>query len=350
MRWRMRAPGGRNDPDAAWPTRPPGLKCRRFLPMTLEMRSSSPVLLLVSCLLGLAWCAPVALADGSGDVIVRYADGVGASTRADVRARVEGNVTQVIGSGGATQALDVQGSPAAAVAELEADPHVLWAEPNDVVHALWTPNDPAFGNQWAYRNTGQFTGGLAGADIELNAAWDAERGSSSVVVGVVDTGVYAGHQDFANLHLAGGKDFVNNDADPADDNGHGTGTTGVIAAGADDGIGVAGIASPSTVVEAKVLDAQGKGTYAWVASGLDYVAAQGARIVNVSIGGGFSQAMLDAINAHPNTLYVIAAGNDALDDDGTAAQRFPCALPAANIVCVAATNVDDTLAPFSNWG
>jgi subtilisin family serine protease len=320
------------------------------VPIILEMRSLPPVVPLVFCLLGLAWCAPVALAGGSGEVIVRYADGVGAGTRADVRARVDGDVTQVIGSGGATQALDVHGSPAAAVATLEDDPHVLWAEPNEVVHAQWIPNDPSFGDQWAYRNIGQFSGGVPGADIDLNAAWDGERGSSSVVVGVVDTGVYAGHQDFANLHVLAGHDFVNNDADPADDNGHGTGTTGVIAAGADDGIGVAGIASPSSVVEAKVLNAQGAGTYASVASGLDYAAAQGARIVNVSIGGGFSQAMLDAINAHPNTLYVIAAGNSAVDNDGAAAERFPCALPAANIVCVAATDVNDTLASFSNWG
>jgi hypothetical protein len=331
----------------------------------------SQALVVLACLLGAALAAPAAQAadGGSGEVIVRYGPGVDAAARAAVRDGVAGDVARVLGS--ETQTLDVAGSPAAAVAELRDDPHVLWAEPNGVVRAQWRPDDPFLSYQWAFHNTAQL-GGTAGVDIDLNAAWDLERGSGSVLVGVVDTGINTAHVDLANTNRSSnpgetaangvdddanglvddvsGWDFTNGDAQPLDDNGHGSGTTGVIAAGTDDGIGIAGVASPSQILEVKTLGADGTGTYAALAQGLDYAGDQGARIVNVSIGGAFSQASLDAINAHPTTLYVVSAGNSAVDNDTPAVANYPCALPAANVLCVAATAQDDSLASFSNWG
>ncbi|MBZ5640789.1 MAG: S8 family serine peptidase, partial [Acidobacteriia bacterium] len=148
-----------------------------------------------------------------------------------------------------------------AIARLRANPNVEYAEPNYYVHASIVPNDPRFPEMWGLRNTGQ-TGGIAGDDIDAVLAWNVTTGSPNVVVGDIDTGCDYNHPDLAaniwtnpgeipgngidddgngyvdDIH---GYDFVNNDGDPFDDNGHGSHTAGTIAAVGDNGIGVTGV-------------------------------------------------------------------------------------------------------------
>jgi subtilisin family serine protease len=266
-----------------------------------------------------------------------------------------------------------------ALKRLGSDPSVAYAEPNFVVHALRTPNDPSFGQLWGLVNTGQTVDGIAGtpdADIDADAAWDVSTGSSSTVVGIVDTGVDFSHPDLAGTSWINpgenctgcrtngvdddqngfvddwqGWDFVNEDNNPFDDQGHGTHVAGTIAAVGSNGVGVAGINWTGRVAALKFLDWFGSGTTADAIRALDYATQNGIRITNNSWGGGEgSQALLDAIEraGAAGGLVVAAAGNDGVDADVT--PMYPAAFPSPAILSVAATDSRDGLASFSNRG
>jgi subtilisin family serine protease len=235
----------------------------------------------------------------------------------------------------------------------------------------YAPADSGFGEQWDLLNTGQLSG-TAGDDVDATRAWDIEPGgNAAVTVGVVDSGVEFNQPSLAhaNLYTQGaqvggdgstagstqscaaasyGCSFVGSGGTPSDDNGHGTATAGEIFARWDEGT-YAGVAPESTLIVAKVLDGANQGTTAQEAEGLDYVADRGARVVNVSIAGSQSAAAHEAIASHPQTLFVAAAGNAAADDDGSSAS-YPCADPSPNVICVAASDANDQLASFSNYG
>jgi thermitase len=236
--------------------------------------------------------------------------------------------------------------PHAALAKLKADPRVSYAEVDQPMHAL--ADDPLFGLQWALANTGQL-GGVPDADMDVPDAWPASRGAG-VTVAVVDTGVDPAQPDLAGqLDEARAWDFVGDDADASDANGHGTHVAGTIAALAGNGIGVEGVAPAARILPIRVLDSTGAGYASTIAEGFDYAGRLGVRIVNASLGGpGGSDAITQAMEAHPDTLYVIAAGNDGTDDDSTPV--FPCTSPAPNVLCVGASDTADARAWFSNYG
>jgi subtilisin family serine protease len=191
---------------------------------------------------------------------------------------------------------------------------------------------------------------------------------------VVDTGIDASHPDLApnvwtNPGESGGGretngrdddgngriddvhgwDFVQSDAQPQDGNGHGTHVAGTIAARGNDATGVAGVSWSAALMPLRVLGDDGSGYVSDAVSAYSYAARNGARVVNASLGGdSFSRAERDAIAAAPNTLFVVAAGNDSSNDDVTPA--YPCDYDLANVICVAASDRDDTLASFSNYG
>ncbi len=230
-----------------------------------------------------------------------------------------------------------------------------------------TPAGSGFGEQWDLLNSGQFSG-TAGDDIDAARAWDIEPGgNAAVTVGLVDSGVEFAQPSLAhaNLYTQGGGStavsaasscatasygcsFAGAGGTPNDENGHGTATAGEIFAGWDGGT-YAGLAPESTLIVAKVLDGANRGTTAQEAEGLDYVADRGARVVNVSIAGPQSAAVHEAIASHPQTLFVAAAGNAGADDDGSS-PSYPCADPSPNVICVAASDTNDRLASFSNYG
>jgi subtilisin family serine protease len=344
--------------------------------------------------------APEALAGESlsghevvpGELIVRFERGASKSDRSVARAAVDAGMERKLLLS-RTQLVQVTpGTEQEAAAKLERDPSVAYAEANLVVHADVTPNDdPRFTDLWGLNNTGQTVNGVAGtadADIDGREGWNLGAGlGSSVRVAAVDSGVARTHPDLApNMFTnpgesGGGKqsngidddgngliddfrgwDFVNDDNNPADDEGHGTHVAGTIAARSNNSLGVAGTASFPTpagswlgpkILAVKVLDEEGSGTLAGVADGLVYAGTMNAKAANASLSvAGTNTTFDNAIKSRPNTLYVVTAGNTGTNNDTT--PRSPCnpatTPDAANKLCVAATDSSDALASFSNFG
>ncbi len=262
-----------------------------------------------------------------------------------------------------------------AIAEYRKDPDVLYAEPNYVYHiSAVTPNDPYYTNYlWGLHNTGQTIGGSTGtvdADIDAPEAWDISTGSSTVVVAVIDTGVNYNHPDLsANIwtnpgEIAGngidddlngyiddvhGWNFVSNTSNPADDHGHGTHVSGTIGAVGNNGVGVTGVNWNVKIMPLKFIAASGSGDTSDAISAIRYANANGASVISNSWGGpDNSQALKDAIDA-TSAVVVCAAGNDATNNDVTG-HNYPSDYNSSNIISVAATDSNDNLASFSNFG
>ncbi|MBO0699061.1 MAG: S8 family serine peptidase [Zavarzinella sp.] len=258
-----------------------------------------------------------------------------------------------------------------AVAALRARPGVALAQPDYRVEIARTPDDPSFGSLWGMDNTGQ-SGGTPNADIGAPVAWNTSTGTGRTVVAVIDTGVDYNHPDLAanmwrnTREIPGngidddhngykddvyGYDFANNDSNPMDDNGHGTHVSGTIGAVGDNGIGVAGVDWHVKIMALKFLDSSGSGYLSNAVRALNYAVANGAKVVNASFGGGgYDAAMATAINnarAH-GVIVVAAAGNDSSNNDTT--PSYPANYPGDNVISVAATDRNDQLAYFSNYG
>ena len=238
------------------------------------------------------------------------------------------------------------------------------------------PTDPLFANQWDFHNTGQ-TGGTFDADIDAPEAWDVTTGTGSTIVAVIDTGVDYLHPDLAaNIwvnqdELPGngidddgngyvddirGYDFYNNDNNPLDDHGHGTHVAGTIGAVGNNGVGVAGVNWDVQIMPLKFLGADGSGTTSDAIEAIRYAIDNGAHISNNSWGGDpFSQSLYNAIRDARDVghIFVAAAGNGnfigfGLDNDAT--PFYPAGYDLDNIVAVAATDHNDDIAIFSNYG
>jgi subtilisin family serine protease len=260
-----------------------------------------------------------------------------------------------------------------AVALLEDRQDVAFAQPNFIRGAQAIPNDPSFSSLWGLDNQGQAVNGTSGtpdADIDATAAWDTVTGDAQTVVAVVDTGIDYTHDDLQDNLWSNpdetpdngidddgngeiddvlGWDFVDSDNSPLDENGHGTHVAGTIGAQGNNGIGTTGVAWDASLIPVRVLDAGGSGTDADVAAAFVYAAQQGADVVNASLGGpGASPILSDAVTSNAGTLYVVAAGNDGTNNDSS--PEFPCNISALNLICVAASNQNDGLAGFSNYG
>ena len=245
-----------------------------------------------------------------------------------------------------------------------ANPDVLYAEPNYAVQSQVTPNDPWFSQLWGMQNTGQ-SGGTVDADIDAPGAWDLATGSSAVVVAVIDTGIDYNHaalsanmfQNSADCNANGvdddgngfiddcfGIDTYSNDSNPLDDNNHGTHVAGTIGAVGADGVGVVGVNWDVGLMACKFLSAAGSGFTSDAVDCLNYVAMMKDRGVNIVAtnnswgGGGFSQALYDAIDAHRQRgiIFIAAAGNSALNNDS--ALFYPAAYYLPNVISVAATD------------
>ena len=290
-----------------------------------------------------------------------------------------------VGSMGAVRLHSASKSAATLIRELAARGDIEYAEPNYIVHAINTPNDPNFGLLWGLQNTGQTILGITGtpgADISAVPAWDVSTGSRANVVAVVDTGIDYRHPDLAanvwsapapfTVNIGGvqitcpagshGFNAITNACDPLDDNNHGTHVSGTIGAVGDNGIGVVGVNWTASIMGLKFLNASGAGTTADAIKAIEFAietrAAFGGTTgtANVRVlsnswgGGGFSQALLDEINKvnSNDMLFVAAAGNDGMNTDVT--PSYPAGYNSPNILSVAATNNTDALADFSNYG
>ncbi|HYM53052.1 MAG TPA: S8 family serine peptidase, partial [Candidatus Dormibacteraeota bacterium] len=244
-----------------------------------------------------------------------------------------------VGSSGAA-VLTTGGRPVEEVlAQLRANPGVAWAEPDYVVTvaeevgvAAVNVNDPLTGQQYALDR------------MHVREAWSIGTGGSNLIA-VVDTGVWAAHPDLAG-RLVPGYDFVNNDSNPADDNAHGTWVSGIIAANANDGLGIAGISWTDRIMPVKVMDENGLGMTSDVAAGIHWAVDHGASVINLSIGGfGDSQLLREAVDYAwaRNVVLVAAAGNFR-----SAGPFYPASYP--HVISVSATQADDEFTNWSNFG
>jgi subtilisin family serine protease len=324
---------------------------------------------------------PITARHAEDHVLVRFRSSTTAARKADVARSANGRIGRPVAGvrGLAHVQLDAGTTVDDAVAALERQPDVVYAEPDYVVSTTAVPNDSRYAEQWGLNNTGQTVEGVAGtadADIDAPEAWDVTTGSASVTVAVLDSGLdyfmpdlapnvwkNPGEIEFNNLDDDGngfiddvhGWDFAKDDNRPDDDiAGHGTHVAGTIGArGNNDAAGpgatdVVGVNWQVSLMPVRVLGDEGSGLVSDIVAGIGYAAQNGARIVNMSFGSTtFSQAEQDAIAAAPNVLFVAAAGNEGYD---VSQGSYPCTYPLANIVCVAATDNKDQRAPFSNYG
>lgn len=247
-----------------------------------------------------------------------------------------------------------------------------YVEPDYIVHHCAAPNDSAFldGTLWSLRNYGQ-AGGLPGADISVTNAWDITKGSTNVIVAVIDTGIRYTHQDLANQmwHNPGeipgndldddgngyiddvfGINAITGTGDPFDGDDHGTHCSGTIGAAANDGHPHVGVNWNVRLMGAKFLG-EGGGDTGDAITCIEYTVKMGARVLNNSWGGGgYSRALFDAIKkaGDAGVLFVAAAGNYSINNDVT--PFYPCSYPLDNIISVAATDRSDQLADFSHYG
>lgn len=245
-----------------------------------------------------------------------------------------------------------------AVAALRHDPSVRIAEPDCPLHASALPNDPRFPQLWGLHNTAE-TNGIPDVDIDAPEAWDVTTGSTDVTVAVIDTGVDYNHPDLRNNILrdeAGnlvGWDFANGDANPMDDNNHGTHVAGTLGAEGNNAVGVIGVSPTVRIMPVKFLGADGSGSTSNAILAIDFALAHGARILNCSWGGGgLSQLLLEAIQRaqQAGVLVVAAAGNEGVNNDETPSYPANYNQFCDNVLSIAATDNRDELAGFSNYG
>ena len=305
-------------------------------------------------------------------VVVKLADGVTTPAVDALESRAGIRITTRLSTPGTRVATVDDGvTRERALARLNADPDVDWAEPNRVYTTMAVPDDPSFPAQWSLPTIGAPSG------------WDLTTGGApGVRIAVIDSGVDLTHPDLvpnlmgANPGETGsgretnrrdddgngkvddwrGWDFVNSDNTPQDDTpgGHGTHVAGIIAARGNNDLGMAGIAWRAQLIPVKAIDDQGDGTEQHIAAAITYAAQRGARIANASFGGpNQSNLITSAIAQAPDTLFVVAAGNggnDSVGDDNDDDPIFPCNLTLPNVVCVTATGRTDQLASFANTG
>ena len=244
-----------------------------------------------------------------------------------------------------------------AIAEYESNPDVLYAVPNYKINLFTTPNDPSFSQQWAL------------SLISAPQAWGKTTGSNMVVIAVLDTGIDYNHPDLAaniwtntkevtgntldddnNGYIddARGWNFVDKNNNPMDTNGHGTACAGIAGAIGNNNLGIAGVDWNVRVLPLKVIGSQGYGYESDAIDAILYANQVGADVISISWGGnGFDQALKDAIDASP-ALVVCAAGNSGQNNDNSPV--YPASYASANIISVAASDQNDNLASFSNYG
>ena len=295
-------------------------------------------------------------------LLVRFAPDADSTAVAEALAAIGGQMVGEPLDGQSLHLVETLHDLDAASDHLQGLEGVEWVGFDEVVHATDIPTDPRLDELW----------GLIGDNgIDAPGAWAHTLGSPSVVVAVIDTGIDLDHPDLAaNIwtnpgEIAGngvdddgngyiddmhGWDFVNDDADPDDDNNHGTHVAGTIAA-VDDTVGVVGVAPDVQVMALKFLSAGGSGYISDAVSSLSYAIDNGALISNNSWGGGgFSSAMSSVLDqaAAIDHLFVAAAGNSSNDND--ASPSYPSSYTHDNVLAVASSQSDGSKSGFSSYG
>jgi thermitase len=222
-----------------------------------------------------------------------------------------------------------------------------------------TPNDTYFSRQFGLYNDGTFSQSPAtnDADIDMELGWDIEQGDESIIVAILDTGIKLEHPEFngrlwinSNETINGidddnngyiddinGWDFANNDNNPTDDYGHGTNVTGIIGANSNNNLGYSGVDHNCKLMIGKILDQNNSGYYSWWTDAIYYAVDNGAKIINMSVGGsGYSSSMKDAIDyAYNNGVTVVAC----MMNENNNTTFYPAGYQ--NTIAVGSTNPND---------
>lgn len=210
-----------------------------------------------------------------------------------------------------------------------------------LAQGIITPNDPSYREEWGLQQIG------------APCAWQHTIGSPAITVAIVDSGVDLRHPDLVGRLRDDGRDFVDGDDDPSDENGHGTNVAGIVAATLNNNEGIVGAAPGVMILPVRVMNAKGYGSDRAIARGVRYAADQGAKVINLSLGATLtigadteSAEVTSAIRyaQGQGALVVVAAGNDFVP--------LPNAIVGDNpdVLIVAATDESDVKADFSNSG
>jgi serine protease len=215
---------------------------------------------------------------------------------------------------------------------LQREALVEYAHPNYQFQAAFVPNDPLYSQQWNLRA------------IRMPEAWEISQGEG-VTVAVVDTGVTR-VPDLAQTAFVKGYDFVDDDEDPTDLNGHGTHVAGTLAQSTNNALGVAGVAFKAKIMPVRVLDANGFGSLSDVVEGIRYAVDHGATVINLSLGSRASARLMEeaVAYAHSKGVTVVAAAGNENSSQVSYPARYP------HVIAVSATGPDGTKAPYSNYG
>lgn len=321
-----------------------------------------------------------------GEYIVKLRSSIAASSAGSIKAL--GNVKSIVSNdlGLVLVQRPMVETQATAVSVLSQNPLIEYAEPNYIYRVSGgmtdLPNDPKLAQLWGLINSGDKSDGdggqilgKAGMDIDAQRAWQIETGSKDVLVAVIDTGVNYNNPDLApNMFtnqaelngVAGQDDDANGciddihgcdfskpaaDGDPMDVYGHGTHCSGTIGASGNDGTDIVGVAWNVTILPVRFLGDDGGGTLEGAIKSVQYATRMKATIMSNSWGGGgFSQALMDAIVQAKDAgiLFVAAAGNNGSDNDRVA--TYPANYEVDNIISVAAIDNAGRMAGFSNYG
>jgi len=268
----------------------------------------------------------------SQQILVKFEPDVTLPEAAQIHRQLGGQVKGTIPGIGIQLVTVPRGQELAKAKAYSANARVAYAEPDFVAEALGNPDDPGFGTQW----------GLA--KIQAPQAWDVTTGSPGITVAILDTGVDLDHPDLAGKITGNANFSTSNTTD--DVYGHGTHVAGIAAAMTNNGIGVAGLGYSSTIMNVKVLNDNGSGTYSAVASGIIWAVDNGAKVINMSLGGSSpSSTLQDAVNYAWNSGVVVVA---SAGNSGSTTPSYPAYY--SNCIAVAAADVNDALASWSNYG
>ena len=296
-------------------------------------------------------------------VLIRFAAGASAAERAAALRAIGGSVEGEIVPLGVTRIGVVveRGTDAATVLRTIGAQHAVAGVEQDArVHIDWTPNDPLWSTD-PYTGLGQW----GDRKIALDRARDLVTTLAPVIVAIIDTGVDSGHPDLAGALLPGVTLLSSQspgcaaDATATDDNSHGTHVAGIIAADANNAVGIAGVAPNARILPIKALDCTGSGSVSDIAQAITYAVDHGARVINISLGSSSDSATLEAAVQYAvsrNVLIVAAVGNCGSLTPTSQSRCFftqdlveyPGASP--GVLGVGATQSDDTIAPFSTHG